>query len=90
MSSGLGFDICTPKDSRLDAALFGEAQGRAVVSVDNANVSELLKLAEKHGVPALHMGTVTSGQVIVNGEEWGSLEDYKNAYDTAIGDKIEA
>jgi len=49
-----------------------------------------LKLAEKHGVPALHMGTVTSGQVIVNGEEWGSLEDYKNAYDTAIGDKIEA
>jgi len=90
MSLGLGFDICTPKDSRLDAALFGEAQGRAVVSVDNANVSELLKLAEKHGVPALHMGTVTSGQVIVNGEEWGSLEDYKNAYDTAIGDKIEA
>lgn len=90
MSSGLGFDICTPKDSRLDAALFGEAQGRAVISVDNANVTELLKLAEKHGVPALHMGTVTSGQVIVNGEEWGSLEDYKNAYDTSIGDKIEA
>jgi len=41
-----------------DALLFGEDQGRAVVSVDPAHTEALLALARAHGVPAVVVGTV--------------------------------
>ena len=40
------------------ALLFGEAQGRIVISCAPANVSRVLKLAERHGVPAAQIGNV--------------------------------
>jgi phosphoribosylformylglycinamidine synthase len=40
------------------ALLFGEAQGRIVISCAPANVSRVLKLAERRGVPATQIGNV--------------------------------
>lgn len=44
-----------------DAALFGEDQGRAVVSVTAGEVDAVLGLASQHHVPATVVGTVGSG-----------------------------
>jgi phosphoribosylformylglycinamidine synthase subunit PurL len=52
-------------DTLPPAALwFGEAQGRIVVSCAPGNVSRVLKLAERHGVPAAPIGNVGA----VNGQ----------------------
>jgi phosphoribosylformylglycinamidine (FGAM) synthase-like enzyme len=40
-------------------ALFGEAQGRIVVSCDPAHTEEALRVAARHRVPARRIGRVT-------------------------------
>jgi phosphoribosylformylglycinamidine synthase subunit PurL len=39
-------------------SLFGEAQGRIIVSCDRESSAEVLRIAELHDVPALRIGTV--------------------------------
>ncbi|HKO17132.1 MAG TPA: phosphoribosylformylglycinamidine synthase subunit PurL [Gemmatimonadaceae bacterium] len=53
------------------ALLFGEAQGRVVVS--SANPARVLDLAAGHGVPALRIGTVASREdpLTITGEDAG-------------------
>jgi phosphoribosylformylglycinamidine synthase len=40
--------------------LFGEAQGRIVVSCDARSVDDSLRIAKKHGVPCRQIGQVVS------------------------------
>jgi phosphoribosylformylglycinamidine (FGAM) synthase-like enzyme len=46
------------EDLRPVVSLFGEAQGRIVVSCTPASSEELLRIAEQHGVPASTIGAV--------------------------------
>lgn len=62
----------------------GEAQSRVVVSSDAATVSSIETMAAKFGIAVSVLGRVTSSDVVVNGENWGSIMDWKNNYDTAI------
>jgi phosphoribosylformylglycinamidine synthase len=90
MSGKLGFDVCTPRELRLDAALFGESQSRVVVSLGNDKLKDLLDLAQQFEVEALHVGTVIENNVVVNGSNWGSVKEFETPYQNAIGDIIEA
>lgn len=57
---GLGFDgDGVVPTGRLDAALFGERQSRIVVSARPADLDALLRVAERHHVPATTLGRVT-------------------------------
>jgi phosphoribosylformylglycinamidine synthase len=53
--------------NRLDAALFGEAQSRIVVSVDQDKVRQLEALAKGQGVPLTRLGTVSGKRFIIDG-----------------------
>ena len=69
------------------ALLFGEAQGRAIVSTSDAEA--VLAVAKKHGVPAHRIGTVkpaTEGLVIVGNRHSlrAPLLDLSTAYHDAI------
>ena len=90
MSGKLGFDVCTPRELRLDAALFGESQSRVVVSLGNEKLQDLLDLAKHFGVEALHVGTVIENNVFVNGNKWGSVKEFETPYQNAIGEIIES
>lgn len=90
MSGKLGFDVCTPRELRLDAALFGESQSRVVVSLGNEKLQDLLDLAKHFGVEALHVGTVIENNVVVNGNKWGSVKEFETPYQNAIGEIIES
>ncbi len=90
MSGKLGFDVCTPRELRLDAALFGESQSRVVVSLGNEKLQDLLDLAQHFGVEALHVGTVIESNVVVNGNKWGSVKEFETPYQNAIGEIIES
>jgi phosphoribosylformylglycinamidine synthase II len=78
----LGLDITTDSSVRKDAYLFGEGQSRVVVSVSPDKKSEFEQALS--GKKFRLLGTVTSGVVKVDGEDWGSIASWKQAYDTAI------
>jgi phosphoribosylformylglycinamidine synthase II len=86
--SNLGFNVTSPTSPkeglRTDAYWFGEAQSRIVVTVNQAQISNLKSVIEASGISFTELGTITSGEIKVNGENWGSIEDWKLKYDTAI------
>jgi phosphoribosylformylglycinamidine synthase II len=79
----LGFDIKSNSNLRKDAFLFGEAQSRVVVSVE-ADKIKAFEAALPTDVPFAQLGTVTAGDLLVDGENWGQITTWQNIYDTAI------
>jgi phosphoribosylformylglycinamidine synthase len=78
----LGFSIF-PKDGiRKDAFLFGEAQSRVIVTVSPNCVPEFEKILS--GFPHEKLGVVTSGEMLINDDFWGTIDWWKEEYDTAI------
>jgi len=45
-------------------------------------------MAKTFGIHVTSIGTVTNGEVIVDNENWGSIANWKNEYDTAIEKKL--
>ena len=83
MKENMGFEIHTDSNARKDAFLFGEAQSRVVVSVSWAKQPEFEAMLGD--VPFAKIGTVKAGgHVTIDGESWGIIKDWKDAYDTAI------
>lgn len=80
----LGFKVAAKTDLRKDAYWFGEAQGRVVVSCTAQQAEIIVQKAQAAGVAIAQLGTVTSGNIEVNGENWGSIGAWKEKYDTAI------
>ena len=81
----LGFDVNADTSGfRNDAYWFGEAQSRVVVTVKASQISNLKSQISKASIAFTILGTVTNEVVKVNGENWGSILDWKNKYDTAI------
>ena len=55
---GATMDLTAFKDVRLDALLFGETQGRVVISVKAVDATKVVERAKLMGVPAAKIGTV--------------------------------
>ena len=84
-----GFEVSsTNSDLRKDAYWMGEAQSRVVVSCNNAQLSVIEKLAASLNISFGVLGKVTDADVKVEGENWGSILDWKHKYDTAIESKM--
>ncbi|WP_153799911.1 phosphoribosylformylglycinamidine synthase subunit PurL [Foetidibacter luteolus] len=86
----LGFEVKADSDIRTDAYWFGEAQSRVVVTVSKDKAEELQHKAAAAGIPATILGSVSNGSIKVNGTDWGSIEAWKEKYDTAIEKIISA
>ncbi|RYZ28566.1 MAG: phosphoribosylformylglycinamidine synthase subunit PurL, partial [Chitinophagaceae bacterium] len=81
----LGFAInASGTDVRKDAFLFGEGQSRVIVTAKNENIAAFEESLRQSGVAFTALGTVTSGEITINGESWGEISDWKELYDTAI------
>jgi phosphoribosylformylglycinamidine synthase subunit PurL len=82
----LGFTVETNDDLRDDAYLFGEGQSRVVVSV-RADLIEKFEYTMAD-FPHERIGLVTSGELLVNGDFWGTIDWWQEEYDTAIEDHL--
>ncbi len=78
----LGFSIIINNGFRKDAWLFGEAQSRVLVSVALTKVNEFEKFLG--GFPFEKIGVVTSGELVIDGDFWGTIDWWKDRYDTSI------
>jgi phosphoribosylformylglycinamidine synthase len=89
-TSHLGFEVSAAAAGfRTDAYWFGEAQSRVVVSCGAEQVALVEQAAAAAGVSVSVLGKVTSGAVQVGAENLGSIQDWKNKYDTAIENLVQ-
>ncbi len=75
-----GFNINTISGFRKDAFLFGEAQGRAIVSVSPSRANEFEMLMEGKNVHCNFLGKVTAQDFIVDGEQYLSSNEATDLY----------
>jgi len=81
----LGFDVSKKEQGiREDAYWFGESQSRAIVTVSPQRKQEFLSALNSVNAIASEIGTVTAGEINVNGAHWGHIADWKLKYDNAI------
>ena len=86
---GLGFDIVSDADIRLDAFLFGEGQGRAVVSVTEEQEEAFVENMVASGVNMTLLGHVTKGKLQIDEQHYGFITEAKAIYDNALGAHLE-
>ena len=85
--NNLGIDVKATDDTiRKDAYWFGESQSRVVVSVSAAQEEAFVSFVMATNVPVALLGTVSSGSVGIDGEDWGNIASWKKKYDNAISE----
>ncbi|MDH3651025.1 MAG: phosphoribosylformylglycinamidine synthase subunit PurL [Saprospiraceae bacterium] len=89
MVDELGFEIVADPVIRPDFYLFGEGQGRAVITVKPARLSELENILTEQNIPFIVLGTVTTGSIRVNLEDFGDICDWKSEHLTALENYLE-
>jgi phosphoribosylformylglycinamidine synthase len=89
MPRALGFDIVSDADIRLDAFLFGEGQGRAVVSVTEEQEEAFVEYMVATGVNMTLLGHVTKGKLQIDEQHYGFITEAKAIYDNALGAHLE-
>ncbi|TNE52980.1 MAG: phosphoribosylformylglycinamidine synthase subunit PurL [Bacteroidetes bacterium] len=83
--NGLGFDIVTDSEVREDAFLFGEAQSRVVVTVNEDQEQDFIEYMMQSEVTSTLLGHVTKGKFMIDEEHYGFCEEAKDIYDSALG-----
>ncbi len=85
----LGFDIVTDSEIREDAFLFGESQGRVVVTVCEDLEEEFIEFIVESGVPVTLLGHVTKGRMMVDDTHFGFISEAKHLYDSALASYVD-
>jgi phosphoribosylformylglycinamidine synthase subunit PurL len=84
MPNSLGFAIESEDDIRKDAFLFGEAQGRVVVSVKLEQQEAFIELLATSTTEFSLLGTVTSGALLVDEESFGTIKEANAVYQNVL------
>lgn len=89
IDGNLGVHIAGDFGSRLDAALFGEAGGRAVVSVASDSTERLYALASKHQVACTQIGVVQGDRLVVDSMVDVLLAQLADVWENALSKVLE-
>ena len=84
MVHGLGFSIQTSDKVRKDAFLFGEGQGRVVVSVTPSQEKEFESFLAMQKLQYAEVGTVCATGFVVDGQSLVTEVKGKHLYDTSL------
>ena len=87
---GLGFDIETDMDIRADAFLFGEGQGRVVVTLPEEKRDAFSEFKKSCDTPIILLGHVTKGKMQIDLQAFGFIDEARDIYMNALGAKIES
>ncbi|MCB0548962.1 MAG: phosphoribosylformylglycinamidine synthase subunit PurL [Phaeodactylibacter sp.] len=81
LKKGLGFDIEADSNFRKDAYLFGESQGRILVSVAPDKEDEVVNHLNSHNVSFTKLGEITGSDFVIDGENFGSAHEWKGYFE---------
>jgi phosphoribosylformylglycinamidine synthase len=88
LENNLGVDIKSNVSLRKDAYLFGEAQGRAVISISNDKQQAFESELKKQNVPFENIGAVRGNDFVMDGKNYGSISAFAKLYNTSIESKL--
>src|SRR5690606_17325652 len=88
MAGNLGFAIDTDSEIRKDAFLFGEAQGRIVVSVKPGAQEAFVEVLAASGTEFSLLGAVTKNGFVVDDELYDTVERAKQVFDRVFDDVL--
>jgi phosphoribosylformylglycinamidine synthase len=86
LPGGLGFEVESNSDVRKDAWLFGEAQSRVVVSIKPEAQGAFERFLQKENQSWELLGKVHGTRVVVDGEDWGAVADWKKKHESILSD----
>ena len=84
----LGFEINLSNTIRKDAALFGEAQSRALLSINSKDQTIFEEILKSSSVPFQLIGKVKGNAVVINNQNYGTIAEFKNNYNTSIESRL--
>jgi phosphoribosylformylglycinamidine synthase subunit PurL len=85
-----GFQIQVDIPMRKDAFWLGEAAGRAVVSVAPGQQAQFQQILQASGLPYLHLGKVTNGDIHLQGEALHDIHYWKSLWAGALESRLKA
>lgn len=83
-----GFFIEIPETYRKDIFLFGENQGRAVLTIKPENKAEFELFLQQNGQKFHYLGEVTKGDLVINEQNFGTTRDYFELYSKSISNQF--
>lgn len=89
ISGGEGFRVDSDPAFRLDAFWLGEAQSRVVITTDPARSAAVEELLRRRGSIFRVLGHVGGDRFVVDGEEWGTIDEWKERYDNTLGEYLD-
>ena len=90
LSGAFGFDLTSDSDVRNDAFLFGESQGRIIISVSPEKQANFVDFMIESDVEFTALGHVTKGELRVDNISFGFIEDIKSNYQNKLKELIES
>lgn len=84
MPNSFGFAIATDSEIRKDAFLFGEAQGRVIVSVKPENQSLFVEKMAASSTDFTYLGVVANSGNVVDDEMYDTTAHAKSIYDHVL------
>jgi phosphoribosylformylglycinamidine synthase II len=84
LAGNVGCEISLPQDIRRDFYLFGESQGRVIISFDSSSEQNIAELAAALDVPFIVLGETRGEEILISGERFGSLEEYRALYHSGV------
>ncbi|MEM9023063.1 MAG: AIR synthase-related protein, partial [Bacteroidota bacterium] len=84
LAGNLGFDITTPAEIRKDAFLFGEAQGRVVVTVSQDQEEAFTDMISLTDNKFSLLGHITKGELRVDDQSFGFIEEWRSLYEGGL------
>ena len=88
MAGNKGFSIESDPEIRKDAFLFGESQGRIVVTVSDENLDAFIDMVASSGIEFSHLGETTEEHIHIDGDDFGSSDLYRSHYVNAIAERM--
>jgi phosphoribosylformylglycinamidine synthase len=80
MPNNLGFNITSDDSIRKDAFLFGEAQGRVIVTLTSDEQEAFVEMLAASETEFSLLGTVTDGALVVDDESFGTVLEAKQVH----------
>jgi phosphoribosylformylglycinamidine synthase len=84
MVNNLGFEINSDISIRKDAFLFGESQSRVVVSISEHQLHSFEAELNKQGAKYSKLGQVKGKNILIDGENFGTIIEFKEGFDTSL------
>lgn len=84
LAGNTGCDVSLPTQARKDFYLFGESQGRVVISFDQSFEATISKLAASAGTPFFVLGETGGKDIVISGMNFGSLDEYASLYQSGV------